>query len=79
VRIITDNILPYFDVVPLSEKEYMETLTAVSGGGWVGAKIYDALLLRAAAKCGAERIYTFNLSDFKQLAPADLESIISVP
>jgi len=39
------------------------------------AKIYDALLIRCAAKC-VERIYTFNLGDFKQLAPADLQEKI---
>jgi predicted nucleic acid-binding protein len=44
-----------------------------------GAKIYDALLLRCAARCAVERIYTFNLGDFKQLAPAGLEEKICVP
>jgi hypothetical protein len=51
----------------------------MAGGGWVGAKIYDPLLLRCAAKCAAERIYTFNLRDFKQLAPAGLQEIICAP
>jgi hypothetical protein len=48
-------------------------------GGWIGAKIYDALLLRCAARCAAERIYTFNLGDFKQLAPAGLQEKICAP
>ena len=48
-------------------------------GGWAGAKIYDALLLRCADRCGAERIYTFNLSDFRQLAPANLQGKLSAP
>lgn len=41
-----------------------------------GAKIYDALLLACAMRSGAERIYTFNLVDFRELAqPAMLERI----
>jgi hypothetical protein len=57
-------------------------LVAASGmakGGWAGAKIYDALLLRAAAKHPVARIYTFNLSDFQQLAPAHLREKICTP
>jgi hypothetical protein len=32
-------------------------------------KVYDALLLRRAEKCGAERIYTWNLSHPRRIAP----------
>jgi hypothetical protein len=39
----------------------------------------DALLLRCAAKCAAERIYTFNLGDFRQLAVPSLQSKICAP
>jgi hypothetical protein len=60
-------------------EDYMEALNAVGNGGWSGAKIYDALLLRCAASCTVERIYTFNLRDFKQLAPASLQGIICAP
>ena len=51
----------------------------MASGGWMGAKIYDALLLRCAARCAAQRIYTFNLWDFTQLAPAGLEEKICAP
>lgn len=77
-RIIADNILPHFIAITIARKDYIEALKLVSGGGWAGAKIYDALLLGCAARCGAERIYTFNLSDFRQLAPA-LETKICAP
>ena len=79
VRIVTDNILAHFEVVPIGKEDYMETLNAVGNGGWSGAKIYDALLLRCAARCTVERIYTFNLGDFKQLAPTTLQGIICAP
>jgi predicted nucleic acid-binding protein len=79
VRIVTDNILRHFEVVPLGKEDYLEALNMMANGGWIGAKIYDALLLRSAAICKVERIYTFNLRDFKQLAPASLQQKICAP
>ncbi len=34
-----------------------------------GGRIYDALLLAAAIKSGAQRIYTFNVSHFSKRRP----------
>ncbi|MGH7840972.1 MAG: type II toxin-antitoxin system VapC family toxin, partial [Candidatus Binataceae bacterium] len=44
-RMITDNILPHFELVPVGRKDYLAALELVGDGGWSGAKIYDALLL----------------------------------
>ena len=78
-RIVTDNILPHFEVVSLGKEDYLEVLNTMASGGWIGAKIYDALLLRCAGRCAVERIYTFNLGDFRQLAPANLQEKICTP
>ena len=78
-RIITDNILPHFEVMPLGRKDYLDALNAMVAGGWIGAKIYDALLLRCADRSDAERIYTFNLGDFRQLAPVSLQAKLCTP
>jgi predicted nucleic acid-binding protein len=78
-RILTGNILPHFQLVPLAEADYLEALEIVAAGGWPGAKVYDALLLQCAAKCGAQRVYTFNLEDFRQLAPDALRRKICAP
>ncbi len=78
-RIIRENILKYFTLVPAGQDEYLQALTAVQDNGWPGAKIYDALLLACAARSGAERIYTFNLGDFRGLAPAELHARICSP
>jgi predicted nucleic acid-binding protein len=51
-RIVTENILPYFEVVSVSKTDYLEALNGMAKGGWAGAKIYDALLLRAARHPG---------------------------
>jgi predicted nucleic acid-binding protein len=78
-RIVTENILPHFEVVPLAKEDYLEALNVMASGGWSGAKIYDALLLRGAARCAVERVYTFNLGDFRQLAPPGLLEKICAP
>lgn len=78
-RLVGENILPYFELVLLGKEDYLESLNTMATGGWIGGKIYDALLLHCAARCAAERIYTFNLGDFKQLAPAGLREKICAP
>jgi predicted nucleic acid-binding protein len=78
-RILTENILPHFEIVTITKQDYLEALSMVASAGWSGGKIYDALLLRCAAKSEAERIYTFNLAEFRQLAPAILQKKICAP
>ena len=78
-RIVTENILSHFEIVSLNKEDYLVALHEMASGEWLGAKIYDALLLRCAAKCPVERIYTFNLGDFRQLAPTSLQPKICAP
>jgi predicted nucleic acid-binding protein len=78
-RIVHENILPYFSAVPLEHDDYVAALDTVGTGGWTGAKIYDALLLACAARCKVKRIYTFNLRDFRKLAPTGLQAFIHAP
>jgi len=78
-RIVTDNLLPHFRTISVERKDYLAALATMRDGGWSGAKIYDALLLQCATKCNPDRIYTFNLTDFKYLAPASVLSKICAP
>ena len=78
-RIVTDNLLPHFEAVPVDKADYLAALNIVKDGGWAGARIYDALLLRCAAKCDVNRVYTFNLGDFRLLAPKNLQNKICAP
>ncbi len=78
-RIVNENILPHFEVASLGKEDYLEVLNTMASGGWSGANFYDALLLRCAARSAVERIYTFNLGDFRQLAPAGLQEKICAP
>lgn len=76
--LIAENIVKYFSVVVLSGKEYGEFVAKLGQNGVVGGKSYDALHLACAEKSGADRIYTFNLPHFIELAP-HLRNKISAP
>ncbi|HWW17568.1 MAG TPA: PIN domain-containing protein [Candidatus Saccharimonadales bacterium] len=65
-------------LISLEEPEYLETIQRISELGFTSGRIYDALLLRSAAKCQAQTIYTWNLKHFQALAP-ELSSIIRTP
>jgi predicted nucleic acid-binding protein len=78
-RILTDDLLGHFEAIPLTKEDYVAVLETMVSGSWRGGKIYDALLLRCAEKSGAERIYTFNLADFQQMASPALRAKICAP
>jgi predicted nucleic acid-binding protein len=48
----------------LDAADYRLAIAAVVEQGQTGDKIYDALHLRAAMKCGAKKIHTSNKRDF---------------
>jgi predicted nucleic acid-binding protein len=78
-RIIRENMVKHFRVIEIERDDYLAAVESVSQSGWPGAKIYDALLLRSAEKCPAQRIYTFNVKDFLQMAPGRLQQKICAP
>src|SRR5258708_40153168 len=57
-QLISENVLKDFTVVSLTSKQYADALANASANGVEGGKTYDALILAAAAKSGAERAYT---------------------
>jgi predicted nucleic acid-binding protein len=78
-QIIEEMILPYMELVTLTAKEYQEVVRHCAASGWTGGRIYDAVHLRCAQKAACDRIYTFNVKDFRALAPSDLAGKISAP
>ena len=75
---LANDVLPVFDLVSLTVSEYREVVESCARNGWPGGRVYDALHVQAARKSGCERIYTFNLKHFHQVAP-DLRDIIVSP
>jgi predicted nucleic acid-binding protein len=56
-------------LVALDGSEYLEVLRRAAQQGFGGGRVYDALLLSCARKFEADRVYTWNLADFQQIAP----------
>jgi len=62
-------------LVSLDESEYFETLRQTADAGFTSGRVYDALLLRCAAKAKARTIYTWNLKHFHAMAPGQAARI----
>ena len=78
-QLISENVVKLFSVITLTAKEHCETLEAAAAGGIEGGRTYDALLLAAAIKSGADRIYTLNIRYFQSLADEAVRSRIVTP
>lgn len=79
LRILEDNLLPHFRIVGLEPKDYQEIVREMAAGDWRSGRIYDALHLRCSRKQPVDRIYTFNVKDFRALAPKELQAKICAP
>jgi predicted nucleic acid-binding protein len=76
--LLVEQIAARMTVVPLSAEDYATTLRETARMGLSGGIVFDALLLACARKVSAERIYTWNLRHFVQVAP-DLADRIVTP
>jgi len=66
IQEIRDRLSP----IALDADEYHQEIVRCAGQGISRGRIYDALILRCAAKSKAETIYTWNLKHFQWIAPA---------
>jgi predicted nucleic acid-binding protein len=78
-RLLEDNVMPYLELIALSAEDYKAVLHSCVDAGLTGGVVFDALHLYAAQKAGCDRIYTFNVRDFRSIAWADLAGKISAP
>jgi predicted nucleic acid-binding protein len=78
-QLISENVVKNFTIVTLTSKEYAETLEKAAADGVEGGRTYDALLLAAAVKSGAERISTTNARHFQGLADDKTRLRIAAP
>jgi len=76
-EIISTNILRHFQMVAITREMYERALEVCAGRGLGGGQVYDALLIECARQSEAVRIYTFNLGDFRRLAPDLAERIVA--
>ncbi len=78
-QLISENVVKNFTIVTLTSNEYARALERAAAEGVEGGRTYDALLLAAAAKSGADRIYTTNVRHFQSLADDELRRRITAP
>lgn len=77
-EIIERNVVERFEIEPLTSQHNLKVVRECASIGWPGGRVYDAIHVHAARKAQCERIYTFNVQDFRQLAP-DLVDRIMAP
>jgi predicted nucleic acid-binding protein len=73
-----EQIAEHFQLVALDTDEYLAEIRRAVANGIAGGRMYDALLLACARKAKADRILTWNIRDFRLLAP-DLADRIVTP
>lgn len=73
-----EQIIAHFRVITLDAQEYLSEIRDAATGKTPGGQIYDFLLLACARKAMADKILTWNLRHFRQLAP-DLADRIVTP
>lgn len=68
-----------FEVVALDAGEYIETVERLAERGIARSYIFDGVITSAAAKWGAEIIYTWDVDDFLRVAPEEIRGRIQTP
>lgn len=79
IQILEQSILPNLDLVDLSGKEYVALHRDCAERGWTGGRVSDLLHVRSAEKKRCERIYTFKMKDFRELASEDFRPRVTSP
>jgi predicted nucleic acid-binding protein len=67
--LFVEEIRDRLTTVTLDSDEYFDALQTSADRGLSSGRVYDALLLRCAAKVKARTIYTFNVRHFQAIAP----------
>jgi predicted nucleic acid-binding protein len=65
--------------VALTADEQLQAVLSAAEHGAVTGQVYDALILAAAAKSGAEIIYTWNIRHFERVAEPAVARRLRVP
>jgi predicted nucleic acid-binding protein len=78
-QMLEQSVLANVQVVALNPHEYRAAVHACSVAGWTGGAVYGSLHIHAARTAGCDRLYTFNLRDFRALAEEEFRDRIFSP
>ncbi len=76
-EILERNVVERFEIEALSRSDYAKIIRECAALGWTGGRVYDSIHVHAARKGQCSRIYTFNVHDFRQIAPDLLDRIMA--
>ena len=76
-EMIIRNVVNVFEVVALSDADYVQVIEHLASLGIVGGVTYDALILRAAIKADVDQVVTLNEKDFRRVYPELADKIVA--
>ena len=76
---IEENVVKHFKIASLTGGDYTALIREAALAGILGGTIYDAVILKCAAKSEADNVYTLNLRHFQSIAPENIGSQIRAP
>ncbi len=76
---VEENIVKYFKITSLTAADYTGLIREAALAGVQGGTIYDAVLIKCAAKTAVEKLFTFNVGHFQNVARKSLQSQIVAP
>jgi predicted nucleic acid-binding protein len=79
LTLIEQSILPFFQVIEVNTQSHLAAISLCAKAGWKGGRIHNAVHIQAAAQARCDLIYTYNLTDFHALAPAQASQIQNPP
>jgi predicted nucleic acid-binding protein len=76
---VEENIIKYFKITSLTAGDYIGVIREAALAGVQGGTIYDAVLVKCAAKAEVEKLFTLNVRHFQSVAPRSLQAQIRAP
>lgn len=70
------SVIPYFTLVSLTPADYQRVIQHLAQRNLIGGIVYDALILHAGIKAGADRVLTLNPRHFRQIYPEMADRIV---
>lgn len=76
-HLIHNDVETLAKTVSLSPSEYSSVVKRMVDLGLSGGVIYDAVIVKAANKSGADHVLTFNVDDFTRVWPEGADRLIA--
>lgn len=76
---VEENIVKYFAITSLTAADYTAAIREAALAGIQGGTIYDAVLVKCAAKAEVQKVFTLNVRHFQNVARRSLQAQILAP